>query len=71
MMKVFMEAHQTSDQNDHSQTRIKNILNCFLHFYLFQSVSADLLFGFIKFLLLSFKENDIEILIFLLHNIGL
>jgi hypothetical protein len=43
-----------------------------MHFYLFQSLSQSLLFDLITRLLMSsFAEADIEILIFLLHNIGL
>lgn len=48
-----------------------NILNCFVHFYLFQSIGENYLFDMIKFLIGSFTECDIEILIFALHNIGL
>ena len=54
-----------------AKTKVKNILNCFLHFFLFQAMNGKLLFDFIKALLLSFTEDDIQILIFLLHNIGL
>ena len=46
-------------------------MNCLLHLFLFQSVGSDLLFDVIKFLLNSFAESDIEVLIFVLHNIGL
>ena len=50
---------------------MKNILNCLLHFFLFQSLGSDFLFDAIRYLLNSFTEGDIEILIFVLHNIGL
>jgi hypothetical protein len=67
LWNAFYSAHQDPD----SQSKVKNILNCFLHFFLFQSVTAQVIFGIVKFLLNSFKEDDIETLIFLLHNIGL
>jgi len=38
---------------------------------LFQSLHTDVLFSLIKYLLNAFTEDDIETLIFLLHNIGL
>ena len=47
------------------------MLNCFLHFYLFESITASSVFELVRFLLSSLQEMDIEILIFLLHNIGL
>lgn len=37
----------------------------------FQSLDSDYLFDVIKFLMNSFTEADIEVLIFVLHNIGL
>jgi nucleolar MIF4G domain-containing protein 1 len=46
-------------------------MNCFLHFFLFSSLSSKLIFDLINVLLASYTEVDIEILIFLLHNIGL
>lgn len=51
--------------------RVKNIMNCLLHLFLFQSIGSELLFDVIRFLLQSFTESDIEVLIFVLHNIGL
>ena len=42
----------------------------FIHFYLFGSISHILIFGLIKYLLNSFKEQDLEILLTLMHNIG-
>lgn len=50
---------------------MKNILNCLLHFYLFKSTTPRLLTDLIKQLMQSFTETDLEILIFVLHNIGL
>jgi len=46
-------------------------MNAFLHFFLFHSVTHTLLYDFITILLSSFREAEIEILIFVLHNIGL
>jgi hypothetical protein len=46
-------------------------MNAFLHFFLFHSVTHTLLYDFITLLLSSFREAEIEILIFVLHNIGL
>ena len=54
-----------------SSVERKNLLNAVVHFYLFQSVSAKLLMGIVRHLLESCTEADIEILIFLMHNIGL
>jgi hypothetical protein len=42
-----------------------------MHFFLFQSLTQTLLYDLIRRLMSSFTETDIEILIFLLHNIGL
>jgi len=53
------------------KTEIKNILNCLLHFFVFESMTGHLLIDLIRYLLKSFAEPDIEILIFVLHNIGL
>ena len=53
------------------RTKLKNILNCLVHFYLFQSIGSDFLISVIRHLLDSFTESDIEVLIFALHNIGL
>jgi hypothetical protein len=50
---------------------VKNLVNCFLHFFLFASLTQTLLYDLIRFMMSSFTETDIEILIFLLHNIGL
>ena len=61
------ETHE--DQN--IKSKIKNILNCLLHFFLFKSMTAQLLIDLIFKLMNSFTETDIEILIFILHNIGL
>ena len=51
--------------------KVKNIMNCLLHLYLFQSIGSDFMFDIIKYLLNSFSESDLEVLIFVLHNIGL
>ena len=51
--------------------QLKNILNCFLHFFIFKSTNGKILLDLIKILMNSFTEGDIEILIFILHNIGL
>ena len=56
---------------NNSKTKVKNILNCFLHFFIFKSMNGQLLFDLIKVLLTSYTESDIEVLIFILHNIGL
>ena len=64
------KTEEVSESNQ-SETKVKNILNCLVHFFLFQSLGSEFLFDIIKFLLDSFTESDIEILIFVLHNIGL
>jgi hypothetical protein len=66
LFSTFEESHAKSDT-----ATLMNVLNCFLHLYLFQSITSDLLIGLIKILLTSFGESDIEILMFLMHNIGL
>ena len=72
---AFKEAHAQVKSGDIEQssckTKMKNILNCLLHFYLFKSTTPRLLIDLIKQLMTSFTETDIEILIFVLHNIGL
>jgi hypothetical protein len=42
-----------------------------LHFFLFESITAQAVFAMVTHLLQSFREDDVETLIFLLHNIGL
>ena len=42
-----------------------------MQIYLFGSITADLLIYFIDKMIQSFKEDDIDILVFVLHNIGL
>ncbi|CDW86880.1 nucleolar mif4g domain-containing protein 1 [Stylonychia lemnae] len=75
IFKEFKENHALSNTTDVSadqaKDKVKNILNCFLHFFLFSSLSSSLLIDVIKILMKSFEEIDIEVLIFLLHNIGL
>ena len=46
-------------------------MNVYVHLFLFESVTHTLLYDLIRLLLGSFQESDIEILIFVLHNIGL
>ena len=69
--KLFNALDECHSHETEDQTKVKNILNCFLHFYLFQSVTESVIFEFVNYLLKSFREDDIETLIFLLHNIGL
>ena len=74
MFASFKESHaeMTSEDGEASSVvRVKNIMNCLVHLFLFQTIGSDLLFDVIKFLLSSFTEMDIEVLIFVLHNIGL
>ena len=53
------------------KVQLKNVINVFMQIYLFGSLSSDLLIYFIEKMLQSFKEDDIDILVFVLHNIGL
>ena len=81
LSKALLENHSSivkleASKEDQSligehRTKVKNILNCLIHFYLFQSISSEFLFSVIHYLLDSFTESDIEVLIFVLHNIGL
>lgn len=54
-----------------SKRKMKSILNIWLNFYVFGSITSKLLFDAIQELMKSFTEADIEILIYILHNIGL
>ena len=54
-----------------SKRNMKSILNIWLNFYVFGSITSKLLFDAIQELMKSFTEADIEILIYILHNIGL
>jgi hypothetical protein len=58
-----------SDQE--SKRKMKSILNIWLNFYIFGSITSKLIFDAIQELMESFSEGEIEILIYLLHNIGL
>lgn len=42
-----------------------------MQLYLFGSITADLIMYFIEKMLETFTQEDIDILIFVLHNIGL
>ena len=67
-----LESQQASSEElPEYRTKLKNILNCLIHLYLFQSIGSEFLFSVIHHLLNSFTESDIEVLIFVLHNIGL
>lgn len=66
----FGESHPSAG-DDQKKDRVKNLMNTFLHFFLFHSVTHTLLYDLITLLLQSFNESDIEVLIFILHNIGL
>ena len=72
MVARFRAKHAAIDSGDGSEkSEIKNILNCFLHFFIFKSTTGQLLLDLIKLLMASFSESEIEILMFILHNIGL
>ena len=72
MYQEFQTWHKEAVSGvDEGKDKVKNILNCFLHFYLFQSMSSAFIFDLLHVLLHSYSESDLEILIFLLHNIGL
>lgn len=70
LTELEMSNADLSELTEH-RTKLKNILNCMIHFYLFHSISSNFLFSVIHHLLSSFTESDIEVLIFVLHNIGL
>jgi small-conductance mechanosensitive channel len=65
-----IEVHSSTDGSLSAQIRLKNITSIITHFYLFESITHTLISDVIKFLLKSFKEKDIEMLLNLLHNIG-
>ena len=75
MHQVFLKHHELMKREEEAanedRTKVKNILNCLLHLFLFQSLDSEYLFDIIRFLMDSFSEADIEVLIFVLHNIGL
>jgi hypothetical protein len=57
---------------DNAKDRVKNLVNTFMHFFIFQGITQTLVYDLIlKHHMASFREADIETLIFLLHNIGL
>lgn len=62
--------HSLIESDANSLTEVKNTINVLIHFYLFGNVSHQCMFGLVKFLMSSFKEKDLEILLNLLHNIG-
>jgi hypothetical protein len=66
----FVENYPTGN-DDQKKDRVKNLMNTFLHFFLFHSVTHTLLYDLITLLIQTFNESDIEVLIFILHNIGL
>lgn len=67
LYNIFIANHS----EDGDKGKLKNILNCFLHFFIFKSTNGKILLDLIQILMQSFTESDIEILIFILHNIGL
>ena len=50
---------------------LKNLITVFMHIYLFRSISHEFMFGIVDILMNSFKERDLEILLNLMHNVGL
>jgi hypothetical protein len=66
ILQTLWETVQTSDDS----SKVKNIMNCFLHLYLFQSISTKVVYSAVRYLLDRFNESDIEVLIFLFHNVG-
>ena len=69
VVRCLYDSFENEARND--KMRMKNILNCLLHLFVFQSMTGTLLVEMIKILIQAYSENDIEILIFILHNIGL
>jgi nucleolar MIF4G domain-containing protein 1 len=61
----ILESHKTET------SVIKNVINCLVHFFLFKSLTPKLIFDVIKRLFDNFEEQDLELLLFILHNIGL
>ena len=47
------------------------MISVFMHVYLFRSVGHEFMFGIVDILMNSFKERDLEILLNLMHNVGL
>ena len=73
MYKIFIKSHEAiHSEKDitHSQIALKNLISIFTHFYMFESITHSFIFDVIKHLLKNFKEKDIEMLLNLLHNIG-
>jgi len=69
--RLFQESHQRMHE-DESRLVVKNILNILLHLFIFESLTSTLLVEVIqKALLEKFSEGDLEVLLFVLHNIGL
>ena len=50
---------------------MKNSINCLVHFYIFKSITSKLILEVIENLFKSYKEYDLELLLFVLHNIGI
>lgn len=69
VVRCLFDSFENESRNQ--KVKMKNILNCLLHLFVFQSMTGTLLVQMIKILVQSYSENDIEILIFILHNIGL
>ena len=68
--KICKQFYDVFQQETADKTSIKNILNCLLHFYLFKVMTPKFLTELIEVLLSRFTESDIEVLIFVMHNIG-
>lgn len=65
VLKAIVDQLEASESNS-----AKNILNCFLHLFLFESLGTKPLTSILKLLLTRFEESDLENLVFLLHNVG-
>jgi nucleolar MIF4G domain-containing protein 1 len=63
---------ETSDGGE-GTAQMKNLINTYMHMFLFDSVSAQFIYSLIFQLLepSQMQESDVEVLIFVLHNIGL
>ena len=71
LFTTFDKAHSSIEGDEEALLRVKNLITIFMSLYLFGSVTHSFIFGVISMLMDSFKERDIEILLSLMHNVGL
>jgi len=64
------KAHEEAKESTHAASLLKNCITVLTHFYMFGSLTHTFIFDVINWLVKSFSEKDVEVLLYMLHNVG-